>query len=333
MARFDWFAWHRNYRTDEWIHSLSEAERWAWVAFLSYANETDFVISKCSPTLLAPLLMVSPVTLESMLESAKSNGKILDNGVTLEVKNGTKYRPQDRSDSTNADRQAKHKAQKGGYYVEDISREQVWRDASGICFHCSEKISFENMELDHIIPVSKGGKHELSNVCCSCIKCNRVKGNKQSNKESQKNNAPCQDKDTNRDTYKDNNKIKIADSLSVGSPEPEPPPSPQFVEIVESWNRMATELGYRKIKLTLTDGRLKKLRTRIREPEFQFTEIMQAFRDNRPAITNAKGEWKPNFDWVIRDQTTYTRILEGEFASNSNNGKNPGMLTKREPAW
>lgn len=34
-------------------------------------------------------------------------------------------------------------------------------------------------ELDHIIPLSKGGKHIYSNVQCSCRKCNQMKGGKE----------------------------------------------------------------------------------------------------------------------------------------------------------
>lgn len=33
-------------------------------------------------------------------------------------------------------------------------------------------------ELDHIVPISKGGAHLYSNVCLSCRYCNQKKGNK-----------------------------------------------------------------------------------------------------------------------------------------------------------
>ncbi len=34
-------------------------------------------------------------------------------------------------------------------------------------------------ELDHIIPLSKGGKHKYSNVQCACRRCNQTKGDKE----------------------------------------------------------------------------------------------------------------------------------------------------------
>jgi len=33
-------------------------------------------------------------------------------------------------------------------------------------------------ELDHILPLSKGGEHKISNVQCACRKCNQAKGDK-----------------------------------------------------------------------------------------------------------------------------------------------------------
>jgi len=34
----------------------------------------------------------------------------------------------------------------------------------------------QSPELDHIMPLSKGGTHTYSNVVCSCMRCNRRKG-------------------------------------------------------------------------------------------------------------------------------------------------------------
>jgi hypothetical protein len=42
------------------------------------------------------------------------------------------------------------------------------------CAYCGSE---ENLTLDHIIPRSKGGSDKISNVVCSCEKCNHSKGN------------------------------------------------------------------------------------------------------------------------------------------------------------
>lgn len=44
------------------------------------------------------------------------------------------------------------------------------------CAICGVK--FDKLEQDHIIPLSKGGKHSLKNIQPACRKCNAVKGNK-----------------------------------------------------------------------------------------------------------------------------------------------------------
>jgi len=51
----------------------------------------------------------------------------------------------------------------------------VWRRDEGKCVKCGSK---ENLEFDHIIPVSKGGANTYRNIQLLCEKCNREKSNK-----------------------------------------------------------------------------------------------------------------------------------------------------------
>ena len=49
------------------------------------------------------------------------------------------------------------------------------------CYICKENLQHDTpraVHLDHIIPLSKGGKHILSNVAWACSKCNLSKYNK-----------------------------------------------------------------------------------------------------------------------------------------------------------
>lgn len=47
-----------------------------------------------------------------------------------------------------------------------------------ICPSCLKKWKIEEMEGDHIIPWSKGGKTEISNLQMLCKRCNKSKSNK-----------------------------------------------------------------------------------------------------------------------------------------------------------
>jgi hypothetical protein len=45
--------------------------------------------------------------------------------------------------------------------------------SSGVCNKCKSR---GPLEVDHIIPVKRGGKTELKNLQPLCVKCNRTKG-------------------------------------------------------------------------------------------------------------------------------------------------------------
>jgi len=49
----------------------------------------------------------------------------------------------------------------------------VWRRDEGKCVRCGSK---ENLEFDHIIPISKGGSNTARNIQLLCERCNREKG-------------------------------------------------------------------------------------------------------------------------------------------------------------
>lgn len=51
-------------------------------------------------------------------------------------------------------------------------RNEVWRRANGRCARCE---SVENLEFDHMIPLSKGGSNTARNLELLCEKCNREK--------------------------------------------------------------------------------------------------------------------------------------------------------------
>ena len=51
----------------------------------------------------------------------------------------------------------------------------VWRRDQGRCARCGNR---ENLEYDHIVPVTKGGGNTERNIELLCQDCNRAKGNR-----------------------------------------------------------------------------------------------------------------------------------------------------------
>ena len=57
-------------------------------------------------------------------------------------------------------------------------RFEVFKRDKFTCQYCGRKSPDVILEVDHITPVSKGGKNEIMNLVTSCFDCNRGKGKK-----------------------------------------------------------------------------------------------------------------------------------------------------------
>lgn len=57
-----------------------------------------------------------------------------------------------------------------------FSRLNVYFRDQNTCQYCGKKFSRLDLNLDHVIPVSRGGKTNWDNVVCSCVACNIRKG-------------------------------------------------------------------------------------------------------------------------------------------------------------
>lgn len=56
-------------------------------------------------------------------------------------------------------------------------RLQVLERTKGICACCGKKLTTKTMTVEHVIPLSRGGKNELKNLIALCPECNTIKGN------------------------------------------------------------------------------------------------------------------------------------------------------------
>jgi 5-methylcytosine-specific restriction protein A len=56
----------------------------------------------------------------------------------------------------------------------ELRASQWWKRkrAAGICYHCGAKFPARELTMDHLVPVSRGGKSTKGNLVPSCKKCN-----------------------------------------------------------------------------------------------------------------------------------------------------------------
>ncbi len=57
-----------------------------------------------------------------------------------------------------------------------FSRKNIYLRDKYTCQYCGRKFPPSELNIDHIIPRSRGGKSTWENVVCSCQECNRKKG-------------------------------------------------------------------------------------------------------------------------------------------------------------
>lgn len=54
-------------------------------------------------------------------------------------------------------------------------RRSIYETMGGHCAYCGCEISLKDMQVDHIVPLRKGGADDLSNMFPSCRSCNHYK--------------------------------------------------------------------------------------------------------------------------------------------------------------
>jgi uncharacterized protein YdaU (DUF1376 family) len=92
---------------------------------------------------------------------------------------------------------------------------------------------------------------------------------------------------------------------------------PQFAEpYVAYWNLFATEHYMPEVQ-KITDARRRKIKTRLKENEFVFTQIIYKASKSEMILS---GNWF-SFDWVIDSQKQYMKVIEGNYDNKTPTGK------------
>lgn len=67
-----------------------------------------------------------------------------------------------------------------------FSRLNIYARDSDTCQYCGKKLARSELNLDHVLPRSQGGKTSWENVVCSCVPCNLKKGGRTPDQASMK---------------------------------------------------------------------------------------------------------------------------------------------------
>lgn len=76
----------------------------------------------------------------------------------------------------------RRRARVNGALVHDVPDAMVWEfnpAGPGCCNYCRTALAFDDRKswhVDHVVPISRGGPHEVSNLVIACARCNMSKG-------------------------------------------------------------------------------------------------------------------------------------------------------------
>ena len=56
----------------------------------------------------------------------------------------------------------------------ELRRSRWWQQktSAGTCWYCGQKVGFKNLTMDHVIPLSRGGRSTKDNLVPCCKDCN-----------------------------------------------------------------------------------------------------------------------------------------------------------------
>lgn len=83
------------------------------------------------------------------------------------------YHSQNPEIGKNASARRRAKTYSNGIYLVTLKELKALYKSN--CFYCG---SNEKIEVDHVIPISRGGRHSIGNLVSACLTCNRSKNNK-----------------------------------------------------------------------------------------------------------------------------------------------------------
>jgi hypothetical protein len=102
---------------------------------------------------------------------------------------------------------------------------------------------------------------------------------------------------------------------------------PTFIEpYVDSWNVFAINYRLQKNPIRITKGRSQHFNQRIREKEFDFLQVLAKIKTSKFLNGHNDRHWVVSFDFIIRSEENYTKILEGKYDAPETEHREPDQI-------
>ena len=196
----------------------------------------------------------------------------------------------------------------------ETAKKQIFIRDKFECQYCGSK---EDLEIDHIIPLSQGGNNEDSNLITACHRCNSLKGDKKL-KDFLENNREIkfldrvskildtlEEKEKEKEQYKEKEQLIEKEKIKKIDPYINP-------VVNEYKNQHEKIIGTR---LYLNNAECNKLIELSSCIEDFTSTIPQVFKKLKKLKFDGI-DYKPNASWLLKDNH-YTEILNGAYDTDT----------------
>lgn len=226
------------------------------------------------------------------------------------------------------------------------------------CPVCGCTMSYENNlvqpTIQHNVPISKGGEHELGNISVICASCNKSLRDTETGKLNadevveEWDKLTCTRNGYDMDTQDRIGKDRIEKELynpsamhpdymcahahSEAEPRKVERPKNDYKAIADLYNSICVSLP----KVTaMSDNRQKAIAARLKSYTVdQFQEVFKKAENSAFLKGSNKRNWTANFDWLIKD-ANFAKVLDGNYdntigtvaTGNQTNKTTPGKTT------
>jgi 5-methylcytosine-specific restriction endonuclease McrA len=70
----------------------------------------------------------------------------------------------------------RRRARIAGAKIDPVGRRDIIERFGTVCYLCGNNVEPDDIHIDHVHPLSKGGSHTIDNLRVACSRCNTRKG-------------------------------------------------------------------------------------------------------------------------------------------------------------